>query len=215
MINVNLLPRERRLALVRRRRGRSWMIGGAGYAAAIVLAGLIFSLSGPRSAVATDLYERQQRELAERSSRVDDLTARAGALSKQLDRLNRIQGHPDVSALVRVVASQLGDRLILDSIAMERLALAPKEPARGKVGADAKPAAAPQPSSYFQIDIAGLAKDQPDVTSFVLRLEELGLFDKVTVLESGKKDVHGAELTHFRIRCRADQAAARSKGGGT
>jgi Tfp pilus assembly protein PilN len=215
MINVNLLPKERRLALVRRRRGRAWMIGGTGYAGLIVVAGLVFSLSGPRAAVATDLYERQQRELAERSSRVDDLTARAAVLTKQLDRLNRIQGHPDVNALVRVVASQLGDRLILDSIAMERIVQAAKEPARGRIGADAKPAAAAQSSSYFQIDIAGLAKDQPDVTSFVLRLEQLGLFDKVTVLESGKKDVHGAELTHFRIRCRADQAAAPGKGGGT
>ena len=76
MIHVNLLPKERRAALVTRTRARRWLLGGTGYAAIIVFGGLSFMLSGPRAAVATDLFQRQERELADRQARVTELTAR-------------------------------------------------------------------------------------------------------------------------------------------
>lgn len=215
MIHVDLLPKQRRAALQRRARSRQWMLGGSAYAALIAIAGLTFSLSGPRVSVAADLYQRQERELTDRQSRVDSLTAQSDLLAKRLDRLTRIQGHPDVSALVRLIASELQDHIVLDSISMERQVQSAKDAGRKKVGADAKDTeSAATPTVFYQIDIAGLAKDQPDVTSFVLRLEGLGLFDKVTVLESGKRDVQSAELAQFRLRCRVDHRPAPSPQSG-
>ncbi len=210
MIDVNLLPKSRRSTLARRRRSRAWMSGGAAYAMLLVIGGACFALSGPQAAVATDLYERQERELKDRSARVETLGSEITGLGKRLERLQRVQSHPDMSSLVRVVAAQLGGELVLDSIAMERQTIQPKDAGRARVGADAKPAA--QPIGVYQIDISGLAKDQPDVTSFVLRLENLKLFDKVTVIESGKRDIKGAALTQFKVRCRVEQTPA--KGGG-
>lgn len=207
MINVNLLPKARRSALVTRTRVRRWLVGGSAYAGAVVLAGLAFTLSGPRVAVATDLFQRQQRELDDRQARVKHLETQAESLTRKLDRLARIENHPDVSALVRLIAGAQQDRIVLDSIALERTVQQPKDTGRKKLGADAKAAdTAPQSTIVtYTIDVAGLARQQPDVTSFVLRLEETGLFDKVTVVESGKRDVQGAELAQFRLRCRVDE----------
>lgn len=212
MIHVNLLPKPRRSALARRSSSRLWIMGGAGYAAIVIISGLVFSLSGPRSAVASDLFERQERELTDRDARVAELTLQTESLNRRLERLRRIQNHPDMSSLVRLIASRLQDRIVLDSMTFDRSVQQPAQASRKKIGADAAsaPDVAPQaPRVSYQIDIAGIARQQADVTSFVLRLEELGLFDKVTVVDSGKREVQGAELAQFRLRCQVEETASR------
>ncbi len=204
-MQTNLLPKHRKAALMVRTRARLWLMGGSAYAGIIMAAGLAFALSGPRIAVAAELFERQERELSDRKARVQQLSSETQSVLKKLERLSRIQNHVDVSALVRLITGAQKDQIALDSISLDRTMQQPKEPARKKIGADAKGEAAPAATIVYTIDIAGLAKEQPEVTSFVLRLEQSGLFDKVTVVESGKRDVQGAELAQFRLRCRVEE----------
>jgi hypothetical protein len=49
-----------------------------------------------------------------------------------------------------------------------------------------------------------LAQSQLAVTKFVLRLEKVGLFSKVTLLDTSREPFRETEATSFRLECIID-----------
>ena len=73
------------------------------------------------------------------------------------------------------------------------------------VGTAAGGKATTQPSQItptkISLTINGLGRSQSDVTQFVLRLEKLGLFDRVDLAQCAREPIGTTEATGFRIEC--------------
>lgn len=207
MIQINLLPQARRQAMARRARVRACVAASACYCIAGVLGGAAFWASGPSQTLANSGVSSGRATRDEIEADLTDLRARAMELSRRESRLSQIELQPRVGELTRVLVNQLSDGVVLESLSMRRQTPQASEAAtRGRLGAGATaPAAAARGGRVYVVDLGGLARSQADVTAFVLRLEALGLFDAVSVLESGEADASGS-LARFRVQCRATDA---------
>jgi hypothetical protein len=53
----------------------------------------------------------------------------------------------------------------------------------------------------FTVELRGLATTQPAVSQFVLRLQQIGLFDDVKLLRTGREPVFNTSAVSFEITC--------------
>jgi hypothetical protein len=67
--------------------------------------------------------------------------------------------------------------------------------------AAAKKKAAPTTSSRFVLKLSGLASNLESVPPFVLRLEKIGLFSSVKLVESRVSDLNARQVAMFRVEC--------------
>ena len=225
MNGVNFIPRQRRDASARRARLRAWTIGASAYALVCVVA---FAASGAIDVaddptVATDLaqlpaqIDASQRALTTLRAQLADAQAR-------LDAARAVAHQPDWSVLLGLLAQSLGDDIVLTTCRLEAeppsdRAAAPSPPpgginrvaSAGGPGAPAAPVVGP--GSHFTLELTGLGRTQASVSRFVLRLEQLGLFERVTIVKTGREMFGERESIGFRLEATLGAAAAAAEGG--
>ena len=227
MNGVNFIPRQRRQASARRARLRAWTIGAAAYAllcvVAIAVSGTIDVAEDP--AVAMDLAQLPaQIDSSQRS--LTTLKAQLAEAQAKLDAARAVAHQPDWSVLLGLLAQSVGDDIVLTTCRLEaehtsdRTATRPPGSGVGRgadAGASAAPAPAVGPGSRFTLELAGLGRTQAAVSQFVLRLERLGLFERVTIVKTGREVFGEHESIGFRLEATlgggAAAAAAGAEGG--
>jgi len=226
MNGVNFIPRQRRDASARRARFRAWTIGASAYALVCVVA---FAASGAIDVaedptVATDLAQLPaQIDASQRA--LTTLRAQLAEAQARLDAARAVAHQPDWSVLLGLLAQSLGDDIVLTTCRLEaehpsdRAAATSSPPgginrAAGGGGTGA-PAAAPivGPGSRFTLELTGLGRTQAAVSRFVLRLEQLGLFERVTIVKTGREMFGEHESIGFRLEATLGAAAAVAEGG--
>jgi hypothetical protein len=115
-------------------------------------------------------------------------------LGVSLRSVSDVTEHPDWSYLLAAVARALGDDVVL-----------------GAFDAVAAPAAtnattaAPAPSdgdlTPRRFTLTGVARSHAAVTQFVLRVESLRLFAKVSIAQAAPKPMRGADGIGFQLVC--------------
>src|SRR5205823_4177490 len=98
------------------------------------------------------------------------------------------------SILLAVLADTLGDEVVFEKCALERvIPQAPPAPALTPAAQAGKPATpalkapkAPPPLPSWTLRASGLGRDPQAVSQFILRLESSGLFDSVTLLKTSR-----------------------------
>jgi hypothetical protein len=60
----------------------------------------------------------------------------------------------------------------------------------------------------FVLNIAGLARSQLAVSQFILRLEQTGLFDRVSLIDTARETFLGGPATGFKLECSLTGTAA-------
>jgi hypothetical protein len=196
MNSVNLIPAKYRDARRRQRRWRAWMLVCGTYAIVLALGyvGVAGALGDGGSTSA---------ELARTRRQVEDLS-RVGAMLKIQLRDARIKlavaktvgEQADWSLLLAVLGKLASEDIVLRSCHLETVAERPVAAANGK------PATQPAVNvTRYNLVLVGYGKAQADVTSFVLRLEKLGLFDHVDLAQSTREAVATGEATAFRVEC--------------
>ncbi len=196
---VNLAPAWRRTATRRARRCRVWLAGCAAYGAMLVVAyGVCY---GQWHAAGAQVHD----EVADAARRIDEtgkaiaLTATKLTESRLALRVNRIlSDRPDWSVVLQLVASTLGDDLVLRECKL--VAAAP-----GAGGADDAPDA---PRRELILHLRGFARSQASISQYTLRLEQTSLFGKVTVVETRRKPFMTSESVAFSLACSIQGATA-------
>ncbi|MEM7681372.1 MAG: PilN domain-containing protein [Planctomycetota bacterium] len=183
----NLMPKARVEAYRVARRKRLWRRALTAYAVvgAAACASLWAAHSGPSAASA----DTQTAPGADPQSVVDLKAALQRELaSRQLEaqRVALVEGQPDFGVLMRLLAQESRDTVLLRRCVVDARA-------RGD-----------EPLAY-RLELDGLAGSPRDAARFVLRLEDTGVFDSVRLLETAKADLDGAQVTGFRISCRLAQ----------
>lgn len=197
--DLNLLPPERVRTLHLRVRIRAWMLACVGYA--LVLGGvwLWMHASAPSPASGADRIAEVETSLAALERDLRDLQRSSSDAADRLATANAVEGHPDWSLLLDLLA-----RSRRDEIAIERITLTP----RGGAGSRPPDRGALRRGPW-SLTLAGLGVSQRAVSDFALRLEDSGIFASVAIVEiraRGGAPVAGATaerpaLVEFSLAC--------------
>jgi len=96
--------------------------------------------------------------------------------------------------LLAILSQNATENVALNYCQMDRAASADNVPKAGelKTGSDDLPVV---------LELGGFAKAQSDVSGYVLRLENLGLFEKVKLVKTNREMYLGQEAVSFRLEC--------------
>ena len=181
MSEAGLIPKSRLVARRRRRLVQRWALGLAAVAGLLVLLHVALALAPTvRSDREPQLAElRQQAQgLQQRLRLLDDEILQAQV---RLAANRAVSEHPDWSVLLAVLSQQLQDQVVLRQVEL----IAPER----------------SPQGIFVLHVQGHAESQAAVSQFVLRLEGLGLFETVKLVESRRAPILNQAATGFRLEC--------------
>jgi hypothetical protein len=185
MIAVNLVPADRRRARARRVRIRRWLWAGGMYG--LALAGA-FLWAQYRLGIRPDSVDARLTEVATEiqsaEQLVEALRAKFALTQKELAATRAVTDHPDWSVLLGLVSGARAGEIVLDSCEL--------------TPTDTKPGAA---IHRYTLRLGGFGRHQVDIPNFVLRLEQMGLFERVTMLDSRARTDGDVEVFAFRIEC--------------
>jgi Tfp pilus assembly protein PilN len=122
------------------------------------------------------------------------LEAGAAKSRQELDTAQALAQQPDWSLMFDLTARSLGENVVLQSCRLEPLGLLDKAPK----GTDAK---TDNTLKGARVDLAGFAKAQSDMSDYMLRLEKLGIFEKVRLIRTTPQTFLGDKASSFRLEC--------------
>ena len=194
VISVNLVPSARREAQVRSARIRFWFmtcaIYGLGWLAVFVLVGAtaLNDDTGLR-----DELRQVNGLVAESESELVALRSELARSRAELTTSRIIGKQPDWSALLALLSTTLGDRIVLRNCTLTTLHKSPS--ARESVSGVARG------STTIQLQLGGFGLAQQAVSEFVLRLEETSLFRQVKLLDTRREPFLDSDAIAFHIEC--------------
>jgi len=182
MNGVNLIPSPRRSAQRRRRRLRGWIVTLVGWGGLVTAACIVSNLSLGRdyAATASELTNARQR-ITELNTRINELRRSLTQFTTLRDTALALSDHPDWSILLAVLGPTTGDQIVLRDISLK--------PDSSKA------------SAALALQLRGFTDSQPAVSQFVLRLQQLGLFDEVKLLRTGREPILNTSAVTFEITC--------------
>jgi len=189
---MNLIPPQRRRAKARRARLRNWITINIGYALVLGLAGVTvcaqsFAIKPPTAelaAVNRDIDLARNQLSAVRT---------AIAHSQQIVTLSRsVSDQPDWSRLLGPLADSLGDDILLSRCELSAI----KDDSPGKAHANLPP-----DTDRMSLHLVGLGRSQSAVAQFMLRLEAMGLFDRVNLLQTNREQFMDGDAVKFDLNC--------------
>jgi Tfp pilus assembly protein PilN len=211
MIGVNLIPHRRRHAAAARHRARRWCWAVAGYAAAL-LAGYVFcaAVVTMRSDDKGALLDKTNRQIEDLNHATASLTPQLAEAHTKLSVARTVGDQPDWSLLLAIISSTIDDDIVLSSTKLEPAADDAPVPRGQPLKSNES---APQPA-MLRLSLQGLGRSQAAVTQFVLRLERLGLFERIDLAKSARQNVGNADANVFRIECLLQRSGKRTSAGG-
>lgn len=204
MKQVNLIPAARRL---RKRRARTLRAGALFCAAYSLLA------TAAGAAAWMTLHETDDQLIARTEqvaqsikcsqARLTRIRAQSAAARSQLQANSRLTQRPDWSLLMGLISDAGADQVMLRRVAVRRADPPPAPIEIKKPGAKPRPAgeSGPVAPSEFAVELSGFARTSLETSEFAMRLEKLGLFEKVTLLETSREPYQGEQATRFSVRC--------------
>jgi hypothetical protein len=151
-----------------------------------------------------DSTELTRERIAQARSRQVQNSALAqtyAAQLKQLDRELQASSHltrrPDWSAVMRRVAAQFQDEMVMTGARLGTVTDSQVRAALGPAGVDA-------PVGSVWLVLTGVAASNSDVPGLILRLETMGLFDRVLMTGTQRETFAGASRIGFVLACRVE-----------
>lgn len=203
MTSPNFIPAHRLAARQRRRRSRLWIVACVAYAIGLLGASTSGSVlwhddTGAltdRIAATIERIDRDQRA----TERLQDTLAVA-RVTLQANRA--VADQPDWSILLAAVADCLDDDVFLTRLDLQpapKIARPPRLPQMP--GRPPQPLQPTAPTATNLVTLVGFGRTQADVSRFVDRLERTGLFDKVKVLRTKRRQLLTGVAVAFDLGC--------------
>jgi len=197
MTGVNLIPASRMRATMFKQRRRLWVRSGLAYAAVLLCTFVVCHGQLARG------DEGLEPAVAQVAARINQGYTALQTGREQLKhalqtlRINRVlTDRPDWSVLLRLLARNLQDELVLSRIELQ--------PIRGAMSLDGSTPAAAGPSG-FTLTVTGHGRSQSCISALALRLEQMGLFAKVAV-ETKRVPFLSGQAVSFVLTCSIHEA---------
>lgn len=192
MQDINLIPMQRQRARQQRARLRAWIGGGIIYAALVAIVCV-----GYRTAASPKDLAALHQELADMDTELASLKQQRDALRPQLNERRlilaagrSISDQPDWSRML----TYLADEVLGDTVVLTHCQLMPDTKAKeaGTRNLQDLP---------LTFTVTGFAKSAPEVSQFVLRLEQMALFDKVVLVQTSRESLLNDMAIAFEVHC--------------
>ena len=233
MKSINLIPAPRRAARRRRAHLRRCTAACCAWAAlsvaATVASHAVWHDRQPQSA---ERLAKVSQEMEQTERAIAHVRAKLASAQSTLRANQAITTQPDWSIVLALLGKQAKGDIVLKTCNVRPatgtrgVLVSPPRPdqrrptARQTGDGPAQPEAPP-----YLLETSGLASSHAAANQFILRLEQTGLFSKVTLLETAREAFLDGNKVAFRVECTFDQspmgatdarAAARAgKAGGT
>jgi len=206
MIPVNLLPAPHHARRQRRLRLRAWSLGLTAYAVAIAIAAILANLPAQGH---SPRLEAELARLDQAAARADTdrthLTALVYDHTRRINAARAVGEHPDWSGLLTHLA-RTGQKLaVLEQLELKR-ETASVSAKSDPTARPASPAAASHQSkdtatiTTYALLITGHAATPGAVFEYARALENLGVFDEVTVKDTRNATLGQLPTTRFELR---------------
>lgn len=208
-IPVNFVPAPRRISRQRQSRIKLWIAITCAYSVVLAVVFAVFQ------SMAGSAVENVDQELGQVSSDIQSTNQNISEVLPSLTesrltlQASRAVGNqPDWSVLMALVASRLNERVVLShcSLTPQRTGTDSSSPTAVRIGRG--PAAKTQGAAnqnsgpdFFNLDVRGLARTQAALSTFVLELEQAGLFAKVVLQDAQRVEFAKGEAIQFQIVC--------------
>jgi hypothetical protein len=206
---VNLVPAPRRYASAARKRAYRWCWGVGIYASLLLTAFVACS------AVVSGEADDKSPMIEKTTRQIDELTNAANAIRPQLTEAQTrltvartVGDQPDWSLLLAILSSTVDDNIVLTNTKLDVAAetqATPKPAARAS--SKTETASAPAQPTILKLTLQGMGRSPAAVTQFVLRIERLGLFERVELARSSRQTVGSIDANVFRVECVLQRSA--------
>lgn len=209
--SVNLVPKQRQQARCKNARMQFWMGSCGGYALLWLIAFFLLRLigNGGPNALGSDL-EKINNRTKEVEGNLAQIRSDLGRSNAELAASRKIGSQPDWSVLLSVLASTLGDSIVLRECQLTTAQSSDSASSNGKkikflqeVVSNNKPVA---DRGNVQLQISGLGLNQQAVSEYVLRIEQLDLFSLVKLVETRREPFLDSQAIAFSLRCIFDSS---------
>lgn len=187
MRGVNLIPQRHRTARQRRIRTHRWLVGTVTYTLLLLVGWGATRLmtGGAHRAVAEQLTEADAR-IADADSALKTIQPRLAAALATLEAGNSVGDQPDWAILLEATANLLGDDVVLTRFYLEPIKTDPRQTKIAR---------------QYVLHIQGIGRAHETVSQYVLRLENLGLFDSVKLLSTQREPLFNGTAVGFEVDC--------------
>lgn len=214
-ISVNLIPKQRQEDWCKKSRIQFWLGSCGGYALLWVIALLVVKIIGIDDPVAL------AADVEKINNRSQEVETELSKLRSELERSNaelaasqKIGSQPDWSVLLSLMSSTLGDSIVL------RKCLLLTDQSSDPVSSKRKRTTSLQRAGIakkhdtgmgtVELQVGGLGLSQQDVSKFVLRLEQLEIFDQVKLVETRREPFLDGQAIAFNLTCFINSSEASS-----
>jgi Tfp pilus assembly protein PilN len=196
---INLIPLPRLEVMARRRRVHRWLAAAGAYAVILIVGYTMCVASAGSDVDATGAaLEKTNRRIDDLNRALESLRPQLAEAQTKLVVARTVGDQPDWSLLLTVISSTLDEEIVLNNA---RLDMSDATIAAGRQSGAPTSRPSTDPGAKFTVGLQGFARSQAAVTQFVLRLERLGLFDRVEMMNSSRQPFGSADATGFRIEC--------------
>lgn len=198
--SFNLIPESVLARRRAKRRTRRWILCGALYAVCIGMGMGAIELGElqRRDDRAAEIAQIEERiALLEQEIKAADHERRALGLAVDAGRVSAER--PAWSTLLAVLGALRGDGVVLDSCRLD-VGHAPTDAKTPNEKVDEADGPLDEARRVgFELELRGAGLTQADVTGFALRLEELGIFERVSLTQMDRGARFGHSVIQFRL----------------
>ena len=200
MISVNLIPMHRRQQRRLRARRAGWIIAASAYAVLLTGTYGIWRYAWSDDSDLGSRIAKLQDGIDETNRNIERVGFSLNETRVSLIIEQSVNGQPDWSMLLAMLADLRGDDIVLKNClvdaASETIRERAPEPAVGVI-------AAPQVAGPERavVRLQGYGRSQAVVAQFVLRLEQAGLFDDVSLVKTNREPFMDDHAMSFQVDC--------------
>lgn len=205
-LSVNFVPAPRRISRKRQACIKLWIAITCAYSVVLALVFVVYqSMAGSAVENVDNELAQVSRDIQSTNKQISDVTPSLNESRLTLQASRAVGNQPDWSVLLALLASRLNDRVVLSHCSLTPqnagTAATPTAPRIGIGRATPPDAKTKSGPSHFNLDVRGLAKTQASLSTFVLELEQAGLFARVVLQDAQRVEFVKGEAIQFQIVC--------------
>jgi len=208
MGDVNLIPIKRLTSKRRKVRLRIWAIVCGAYLASLAVASLSTRVLWPDNDDAiVEQLKSAAKSIEQYNSTIIELREKVAEAMEALETVGAVSSQPDWSKLLILLSNELQEEVVLNSCRLVSLDKNDKN-VRDHLQEllSSLPVGVLLAERRFCLSLSGFGSTQSSISQFVLRLEEIKIFESVRLTDShrqrfGAPDWIGGEAVAFSIEC--------------
>jgi len=204
MSDINFIPRQRLIKNNSTTRLHLWFWIAGIYVIVVTIAlSTVHAMWRVDDAAVSGELDSAVRHIEQYNTAILRLRAEMARITAQLQTSQVVKRQPDWSRLLILLSDTLGPDVVLSKCELQTLDAEARPIAdMGQAGLDAAAVNALLSERRYRLDISGFGRKQNAVSQFVVRLEQSGLFDVVTMTNSHREDFMQRSAIAFTATCR-------------